>query len=120
MQLSSTLTKLLHQRGITGEDEIAEFLSQKPRRTYDPSLLADADAGVDFILQEIEKGSRICIYGDYDADGITATSLMLHVLRYLVPPERVGYYIPSRFEEGYGLNREALGPTRRSWGLRFW
>ena len=63
MQLSSTLTKLLHQRGITGEDEIAEFLSQKPRRTYDPSLLADADAGVDFILQEIEKGSRICIYG---------------------------------------------------------
>ncbi len=109
MQLSSTLTKLLHQRGITGEDEIAEFLSQKPRRTYDPSLLADADAGVDFILQEIEKGSRICIYGDYDADGITATSLMLHVLRYLVPPERVGYYIPSRFEEGYGLNREALG-----------
>ena len=108
MQLTNTLIDLLKKRGISGEEEIAEFLSPKPRRTYPPSLLADADAGVDFILQEIEKGSRICIYGDYDADGITSTSLMLQVLRHLMPQERLGYYIPSRFEEGYGLNRDAL------------
>ena len=108
MQLKNTLIDLLKKRGISGEEEIAEFLSPKPRRTYTPSLLADADAGVDFILQEIEKGSRICIYGDYDADGITSTSLMLQVLRHLLPQERLGYYIPSRFEEGYGLNRDAL------------
>ena len=108
MQLTNTLIDLLKKRGISGEEEISEFLSPKPRRTYPPSLLADADAGVDFILQEIEKGSRICIYGDYDADGITSTSLMLQVLRHLLPQERLGYYIPSRFEEGYGLNRDAL------------
>ena len=90
MQLTNTLIDLLKKRGISGEEEIAEFLSPKPRRTYTPSLLADADAGVDFILQEIEKGSRICIYGDYDADGITSTSLMLQVLRHLLPQERLG------------------------------
>ena len=108
MQLTDTLIKLLEHRGITGETEIAEFLSSKPRRTYDPSLLADAEAGVDFILEQIKKDARICIYGDYDADGITATSLMLNVLSHLTAPERLGYYIPSRFEEGYGLNREAI------------
>ena len=54
MQLTNTLIDLLKKRGISGEEEIAEFLSPKPRRTYTPSLLADADAGVDFILQEIE------------------------------------------------------------------
>ena len=108
MQLTNTLIELLKHRGITGETEIAEFLSSKPRRTYDPSLLADAEAGVDFILEQIKKDARICIYGDYDADGITATSLMLNVLSHLTAPERLGYYIPSRFEEGYGLNREAI------------
>ena len=108
MQLTNTLIELLKHRGITGETEIAEFLSSKPRRTYDPSLLSDAEAGVDFILEQIKKDARICIYGDYDADGITATSLMLNVLSHLTAPERLGYYIPSRFEEGYGLNREAI------------
>ena len=108
MQLTDTLMKLLAKRGITGEAEIAEFLSPRPRRTYDPSLLADAEAGVDFILEQIRRKARICIYGDYDADGITATSLMLSVLGHLTEPEYLGYYIPSRFEEGYGLNREAI------------
>ena len=49
MQLTNTLIDLLKKRGISGEEEIAEFLSPKPRRTYPPSLLVDADAGVDFI-----------------------------------------------------------------------
>ena len=59
-------------------------------------------------MSEISKGSRICIYGDYDADGITSTSLMMSILGHLMPKERLGYYIPSRFEEGYGLNMDAI------------
>ena len=55
-------------------------------------------------MAEIAAGSKICIYGDYDADGITSTALMLSVLRKLMPKEKLDYYIPSRFEEGYGLN----------------
>ncbi len=102
------IKELLNNRGVVTEEEITEFLSDKPKQTYDPSLLADAQAGVDLILSEIALGSKICVYGDYDADGITATALMLGVLRQLAPAENLDYYIPSRFEEGYGLNMEAV------------
>ena len=75
--LNPNILKLLNNRGVETEEEIEEFLSHKPQRTYDPSLLDQIEAGVDLILSEIDRGSRICIYGDYDADGITSTSLML-------------------------------------------
>ncbi len=107
-ELTETIIKLLNKRGIVTESEIEEFLSDKPKKTYDPSLLNDIDAGVDLILSEIGRGAKICIYGDYDADGITSTALMMSVLKYLMPAERLDYYIPSRFEEGYGLNMEAV------------
>lgn len=89
-------------------EDMVEFLSEKPQKTYDPFLLPDMEAGVDLILSEIKNNSRICIYGDYDADGITSTTLMLSVLSKLVPAENLDYYIPSRFEEGYGLNHDAV------------
>ena len=108
MELNETIIRLLNNRGVISEEDIAEFLSDKPQKTYDPSLLDDISAGVDLILSEIRKGTKICIYGDYDADGITSTSLMLSVLGHLMPKERLDYYIPSRFEEGYGLNMEAV------------
>ena len=108
MQISNTIIKLLHKRGIQEQEDIMEFLSPSPRRTYDPFLLKNMEEGVSLILEEAVKGSRICIYGDYDADGITSTTLMLSVLRHITDPGQVDYYIPSRFEEGYGLNMDAI------------
>ena len=108
MQISNTIIKLLHKRGIQEQEDIMEFLSPSPRRTYDPFLLKNMEEGVSLILEEAVKGSRICIYGDYDADGITSTTLMLSVLSYITDPGQTGYYIPSRFEEGYGLNKDAI------------
>ena len=95
-------------RGISGENSIEEFLSDSPKLTYDPLLLPDMDKGTDLILSEIDEGSKILVYGDYDADGITSTTLMLSILSKLVPAERLGYYIPSRFGEGYGLNMDSI------------
>ena len=110
MEINNFIRELLNKRGVDSEEEIAEFLSPNPKKTYDPLLLPDMEAGADLILNEVSSGSRIIIYGDYDADGITATSLMLSVLKHLMKdrPGDLGYYIPSRFEEGYGLNRDAL------------
>lgn len=108
MEYNEIITLLLNKRGITEAAEIEEFLSDKPKKTYSPSLLDDLDAGVDLILSKIEAGASICIYGDYDADGITATALMLGILGHLMPQDRLDYYIPSRFGEGYGLNKEAI------------
>ena len=107
-KLSSTLINLLKNRGVTSKDEIEEFLSDKPKKTYDPSLLPDMEEGVDLILSEIKSGSKICIYGDYDADGVTSTALMFSVLSHIIDGDRLDFYIPSRFDEGYGLNKEAV------------
>lgn len=100
------LLELLRQRGITQDEDIAEYLSLKPQKTYDPFLLLNMEAGVDFILAKIREGKRICLYGDYDADGITSICILRTVLSRLT--DNLCYYIPSRFHEGYGLNRCAI------------
>lgn len=108
MNLNPIIRNLLKKRGIETEEDIIEFLSDKPQKTYNPFLLPDMEAGVDLILSEIEKNSKIWIYGDYDADGITSTTLMMSVLSNLTDISNLNYYIPSRFEEGYGLNIDAI------------
>lgn len=108
MKINPIIIQILKNRGINSEEDMMEFLSDKPQKTYDPFLLPDMEAGVDLILSEINSGSRICIYGDYDADGITSASLMLNILAHLTDKEKLSYYIPSRFEEGYGLNKDAI------------
>ena len=72
MELQPKLIELLNKRGIRSEEELAEFLSDRPQKTHDPFLLHNMEAGVDLILSAIEKGRKICVYGDYDADGITS------------------------------------------------
>jgi single-stranded-DNA-specific exonuclease len=108
MNINPIIVELLKKRGIESEADMEEFLSDKPQKTYDPFLLPNMEAGVDLILSEIEKGSKICICGDYDADGITSTALMLGLFSHLMKPENLDYHIPSRFEEGYGLNKDAI------------
>lgn len=101
---------LLSQRGVKDED-VQDFMSDKPRLTHDPYLLKNMDKCAVRILSGIAAGESICIYGDYDADGVCSISLMLEILGKL--GGRVTYYIPSRFEEGYGLNKEALASIRK-------
>lgn len=108
MDSRALIEKILRRRGVCDAAEMAEFLSDSPRRTYDPFCLKGMEEGIALILTACQKRERICIYGDYDADGITATTLMLSVLGHLTQPGQVGYYIPSRFEEGYGLHTEAI------------
>jgi len=100
------IRQILNKRGITEEADIHEFLSEKPSLTYDPFLLKNLEAGVDFLLSAVKLGRKICIYGDYDADGVTSVSLLLEILSHLT--DNLTYYIPSRFDEGYGLNKDAI------------
>jgi len=104
------IDQLLIKRGIADDREREEFLSPRPVKTYDPFLFSDMKAGVDLILDTAAHGGRICVYGDYDADGMTSVSIMLTVLRELT--DKADYYIPSRFTEGFGLNRNAIRKIR--------
>lgn len=110
LSAESKISKLLWMIGLSDDEEIEEFFSSSPRRTYDPFLLKNMDKVIDKINQTIDEGKRICIYGDYDVDGVTSVSLLYEVLSLLT--DKIDYYIPSRFEEGYGLNKKALKRIR--------
>ena len=104
--INPKILELLALRGITEPDDIAEFLSTKPKKTYNPFLLLNMEAGVDFILKAIKEQKSICLYGDYDVDGITSICILKILFSHLT--DQVCHYIPSRFNEGYGLNRCAI------------
>ena len=105
--MNEIIRELLTKRGITGSDEIEEFLSPHPRTAYDPRLLYGMQEAVSAILNAVQRGDKIVVYGDYDADGVTATVIMMTVLRAL-GAKAPSFYIPSRFDEGYGLNEHAI------------
>ena len=110
--------KILEIRGIVSEDDIREFLSPKPQLSHDPFLLPEMEAGVAFLLDKLKTDKRICIYGDYDVDGICGTAIMTlffrDAARIIRSEAEITYYIPDRIEEGYGLNNTALKDIRDS------
>lgn len=109
-ELSQVVLELLRNKGITSEEDIAEYISPAPKRTYSPFLMLNMREGVNLVLKCISDGGRICIYGDYDADGITSVAIMMQTLSLLT--DNLFYYIPSRFDEGYGLNMDAVKTIR--------
>ena len=92
-------------RGYTDPASLEEFLSDEPCFD-DPRNLSDIEKAADIINSYIENGSRIAVYGDYDCDGITSTVLMFSYLK--SRGADCVYYIPDRFEEGYGMNTGAV------------
>jgi single-stranded-DNA-specific exonuclease len=110
LNISPVLARLLVNRGVYTVDDARLFLGAGPGMMYDPFLMADMDKAVARICVALELGESILIYGDYDADGTTSTALLVKVLRRL--GGRVGYYVPNRMEEGYGLHLEAVNNAR--------
>lgn len=101
------LLTLLSARGYKSESEMGEFLHPMyPDHLHDPFLLTDMGKAVDRIESAVKSGQKIVIYGDYDIDGITASTVMLETIENL--GGRATSYIPDRFEEGYGINLTAL------------
>ena len=104
--ISQTTAKLLFTRGLTTAEKATVFLKQTETSLHDPFLLKDIKPAVARILTALEKGERIAIYGDYDVDGVTSVSLLYTYLSRLGAD--IGYYIPCRSREGYGLSISAI------------
>ncbi len=100
------ILKLLALRGITEEEKIREFLEPDYLKLHDPFLFKDMQKAVERIRTAIAKNEKITVYADYDADAITACTVLYLTLRKL--GATVDVYIPDRFSEGYGLNSEAI------------
>ena len=106
------LRQVLFNRGIATAEGSKRFLAALPTDNNDPFGIKGIEAAVERIELAIRQKDQIVIYGDYDADGVTATALMVQCLQSLGPD--VSYYIPDRFEEGYGLNVAALRQLKES------
>lgn len=100
------LRQLLHNRDCHTIEDATAFLSGRTQQETDPFGLKDMDLAVMRILTAIDAGETVAVYGDYDVDGVTATALLVEVIRSLGGNSRP--YIPNRYDEGYGLNNEAL------------
>ncbi len=97
---------MLLNRGVSTPADVRPFLAPDFKRLLPPDTLPGAVAAADRLLAAARAGRKIVIYGDYDVDGVTGTAILWHALK-LVGAD-VSFYIPSRLEEGYGLNAEAI------------
>lgn len=111
--LHPVLLQVLYNRGIIDPIHAEAFLAGKYVESTDPFLLADMDRAVARVQQAIKDDEIIVVYGDFDADGVTATVLLVEALRGLgLDRRQVQPYIPDRVDEGYGLNEGALTAIR--------
>lgn len=100
------LVQVLYNRGLNTAAEIHAFLRGVDAVQENPYKLRDMTPAVARIVDAIDRSETICVYGDFDADGVTATALLVSALQ--MAGGRVGPYIPDRVDEGYGLNLEAI------------
>jgi single-stranded-DNA-specific exonuclease len=104
--VSPVVAHLLVNRGLKDPAEARCFLEPDLGRLHDPGLLPDMEKAVQRVRRALTNQERILVYGDYDADGVTATSLLLQFLRLLGAEPT--HYIPNRVKEGYGVHAEAI------------
>lgn len=116
--LNPIVLQLLYNRGLRSSLEMKEFISSTLDKNlcssfsdeedvfYNPFLFRDMEAATDLIIKHIKEGNKIVVYGDYDADGVTASVILLETLQTL--QAKVDIYLPDRVSEGYGLNKAAL------------
>ncbi|MFO8101960.1 MAG: single-stranded-DNA-specific exonuclease RecJ [Dehalococcoidia bacterium] len=100
------LAQLLYNRGVTNPAEADKFLAADERLRHDPDLLPDIDKAVARIMRAVRNGETIAVFGDFDADGVTAAAVLVKGLEQI--GGKVIPYIPHRVEEGHGLNIPAV------------
>ncbi len=104
--ISEVTACALLRRGYTTVEQIDAFLHPETQTFSDPLLLPDIARAAAGLRAALRQGERICVYGDYDADGVCATALLFRFLSRST--DNLCYYVPSRHTEGYGLNQDAI------------
>ena len=101
--VSRLIAKVLLNRNIKDGDYIKSFLNPDLKNLHNPFLMKDMEKAVERIISSIDVGEKITLYGDYDVDGVTGTTILYDFLKYVGAD--VTFYIPDRLEEGYEFLR---------------
>ncbi|MEL6184756.1 MAG: DHH family phosphoesterase, partial [Myxococcota bacterium] len=110
--LPEGIARLLAARGITSKEDADRFLDPRLEHLPHPFLMKDLERAAERLADAIAGGEKVCLYGDYDVDGVTSSSLLGEFLgAHGLEPD---IYIPKRLKEGYGLNAEAIDTIARS------
>ena len=104
--VAKIIAELLAQRGITTFESAKTFFRPDISHLHDPFLMKDMDSAVARLSKAIRQSENILVYGDYDVDGTTAVSLMYSFIKSI--HEKVEYYIPDRYTEGYGVSLQGV------------
>jgi len=104
--ISPLVAVVAANRGITASDDLKAFIQKSEEQPHSPFLFKNMDKALQRITYAIENKEKICVYGDYDVDGITATALLSDYLRHRGAD--CSYYIPERADEGYGINISSI------------
>ncbi len=108
LRINEVLCRLLIQRGIRTFDQAKDYFRPQLSALHDPWLMKDMHIAVDRILNAVQSGEKILIYGDYDVDGTTAVACIYQFLRKVCPTEQLDFYIPNRYREGYGISKPGV------------
>ena len=113
--IDRVLSELLVKRGVETFEQARAFFRPSLENLHDPFLMKDMDKAVERLEQAVDKGERILVYGDYDVDGTTAVSLVYSFFRKYTGslenpgnPNNLEYYIPDRYDEGYGVSYKGI------------
>src|SRR5699024_6409021 len=106
LDASELFIKVCLQKGLTSVKDIQHFITVDETWFHDPFLMYDMEKGITRIAEALENNEKITVYGDYDADGMTSTALLMEALDSL--GANVDYFLPNRFIEGYGPNVTAF------------
>ncbi len=106
LKIHPILCQLLLNRGVNTFDEAKNFFRPTLSDLHDPFLMKDMDQAVAVVLETIDRGEKIMVYGDYDVDGTTSVSLMYSFLKQFT--DQIIYYIPDRYGEGYGVSFQGI------------
>jgi single-stranded-DNA-specific exonuclease len=106
INVSAPIASILLQRGISNFQSAKNFFRPSLNDLHDPFLMKDMDLAVDLLYKKIRKNEKILIYGDYDVDGTTSVALVFQYLSHL--SDKLEYYIPDRYSEGYGVSEKGM------------
>ena len=108
LNISHPLSAILLQRGIDTFEKAKEFFRPTLETLHDPFLMKDMDKSVNRIITAIAAKEKILIFGDYDVDGTTSVALLYRFFKNIYTEEKINFYIPHRYREGYGISRQGI------------
>ena len=114
LKIHHVLCRMLVQRGIESFDQAKQFFRPQLTDLLNPWLMKDMDKAVERIQRAISKEEKILVFGDYDVDGTTAVACVYQFVREIYDEDRVDFYIPHRYREGYGVSKAGIDYAKQN------